>query len=298
MIQGIPYFGENNNELWKTIINTDITSTRFYKSIYKFMTEHIDRRVVAVVKDKYITWLNDIKFNYRDKQLYIPYYSYKEKYVPNKGYKTDNKGHIQLSEDFKQVILRYEYNYEKLIIRLNNFRLILFDLDTKEKYYAELSEYNWYNSDEFNIEELYQLYIDSCYEEDDFLINKHQGGYHFISKNIPNFENKERRLREIYGLPDYSENFIFDNDYRDVRQFKYDEVIQKEGFRSTLELYKIRRLRFEMLLYCIMQQGVKSSDISFNNQINQLGKTKHIVKYGNNIKLIFKDYWLGIKEEL
>lgn len=292
MIQGIPYFGENNNELWKTIIYTDVNCTRFYKSVYNFISEHINKKVVAIIEDKYITWLNDIKFNYRDKQLYIPYYSYKEKYIPNKVYKTDNKGHIQLSEDFKQVILRYEYNYEKLVIRLNNFRLILFDLDTKEKYYAELSEYNWYNSDEFNIEELYQLYIDSCYEEDDFIINKHQGGYHFISKNIPNFENKERKLRELYDLCDYSACNLVDKDYRDVRQYKYEEVIQKEGIRDTLDLYKIRRLKFESALFCILRQHIKSNDTEFNIELDKLYSGKQIIKYGNNIKLIFKNYWV------
>lgn len=292
MIQGIPYFGENNNELWKTIIYADINCTRFYKSVYNFINEHINKKVVAIIEDKYITWLNDIKFNYRDKQLYIPYYSFKEKQIPNKVYKTDNKGHMQLSEDFKQVILRYEYNYEKLIIRLNNFRLILFDLDTKEKYYAELSEYNWYNSDEFNIEELYQLYIDSCYEEDDFLINKHQGGYHFISKNIPNFENKERKLRELYDLCDYSAYNIVDKDYRDVRQYKYEEVIQKEGIRNTLDLYKIRRLKFESTLFCILRQHIKSNDTEFNMELDKLYAGKQIIKYGNNIKLIFKNYWV------
>jgi hypothetical protein len=118
------------------------------------------------------------------------------------------------------------------------------------------------------------------------------GGYHYINKSIKNFENREKKLRELEGMYDYDIDNRFDTEYRDVRNYKYEEVIHTVGFRDTSELYKIRRLRFESLLYCILRDNCNPKDEQFKKSWHRLGLDKEYIKYGDSIKLIFKSYWL------
>jgi hypothetical protein len=166
--------------------------------------------------------------------------------------------------------------------------LLVYDLETNEKYRVATDK--WCD-DTFSIDELYNYYIDSSYEDDDFKLNKHIGGYHYIFRAPDKFNNREKKLRSDYYLKDLAEDIWF-NEYRDVRKYKYNEVIQKEGMRDTCELHEYRRLRFESTLYCILRQHSISDNEHFNKQLKQLGVTKDYIKYGNNIKLIFKSYWL------
>ena len=60
------------------------------------------------------------------------------------------------------------------------------------------------DEDEIDFEKLYKLYVESSYNEDNFLVNKHSGGYHYIMRSPDNkFKNVERRLREESDLNNY-----------------------------------------------------------------------------------------------
>jgi hypothetical protein len=167
--------------------------------------------------------------------------------------------------------------------------IIIYNLKTSEKIRVTTKKY--YN-DEFSIEKLYQNYIDSCYMDNSLVSHIYDNGYHYISKNIEGVENKENRLCKEYDLPRYNENSIRDKEYRDVRNFKYEEMIQRVGMRSNYEPYKLRRLRFESKIYCLLRQHSEPKEESFRYVWNSLGKTKDYIKYGKGIKLIIKSYWL------
>ncbi|MBO5387125.1 MAG: hypothetical protein J6A59_03180, partial [Lachnospiraceae bacterium] len=176
MIQGIPYLGENTQELVEQILNKDLDYEEIYSSLYDLVMSYINKKIVVIIDNKWLTWFNDITFNYRNKECYIPYYSYKLHKIEDKLYRSNNKGHLILNNNTLHI--RYEYKYEKLHINVDNLSLILLDLDTMKKYKVETNK--WISDTYFDIDKLYNLYVDSCYEEDDFNFNKHMGGYHYI----------------------------------------------------------------------------------------------------------------------
>lgn len=284
MISGIPYFGENTQSLYKMIKNFNFSNSNIktYKSLYSALESLINRRIIVIIDNKWLTWLNDIIFNYRDKCCYLPYFSYKKHIVNDKEYHNDNKGHLIISDGALHI--RYEYKYAKLSIDGNNLLLNCVDIDTFEHFV--LSTHKWIDETECNFDKLYNLYLESAYTENDYNINKHAGGYHYIDRSPKQFKNKEKVIREQLGLSSYSLDNIIDADYRDVRNFKYNEIIQKHGMLQSVELYRERRLRFESYLYCCIRQGL----------LDSLEFRKGIYKYGDTIKLIIKDYWILDKD--
>ena len=290
MIAGIPYFGEDNQIIYDKILSSDapITNNLSNQSLYEFINNYIEDEVVVIINNKWLTWLKDIKFNYRDKKCYIPYFEYETHNISELGYRGTNKGHLLLQGD--TLYVRHRYLYKELDINIDETEYLMYNLSTREKFTISFNK--WIEETEFDIEKLYQLYLDSCYLEDDFLVNKHNGGYHLIDKEIKGFRNKERLIRRDLGLYDFNFDTKIPKDYRDVRNFKYEEVVQLVGFRNTTDLNHIRRIRFESYLYCILRSHINSNNESFNKQLSQLGKTKTVIKYGDSIKLIFKDYWL------
>lgn len=280
MIKGIPYFGEQTQEIVDSILNidTDIIYEKKYDSLYDLILSNIDKHIIVVIDNKWLTWLNDIVFNYRDRECYIPYYTYKEQLITDRTFRTNNKGHLILDGD--NIRVRYEYSYHKLNITVDNLALDCVDIDTQERLIVRTN--NWINEAAVDFDKLHKLYVESSYKDDDFIMNKHAGGYHYITLSPKEFVNRERKLREQYDLSDYSEDFYYIKDYRDVRQYKYEEVIKLNGLLDNIELYRERRLRFESYLYCCLRAGL------FNN----IQFKKHIYKLGKELKLIIKDYWL------
>ena len=284
MIKGIPYFGDETQEIYDKILRVDYTQRNVvhYNSMYDIIKEYIGQRIIIVIDNKWLSWLNDIVFNYRDKECYIPYYTYELFKIEDKIPKDNNKGHLILKDG--ALWIRYNYNFKKYYLDGSKLLLKCFNLDTGNSFLV--STCNWIYDKGFDIDKLYKLYIESSYVEDDFDINKHAGGYHYIERSPVAFKNKEKELQLDYMLPIYSEEFRYEHDYRDVRNFKYNEVITKCGMLSTTDLYRERRLKFESYLYCCIRKDLMDN-IKFN---------KGIYKYGGSIKLIIKDYWIKDKK--
>lgn len=296
MISGIPYFGEETQELTEKILNKDIEYIEYYESLYELINKNLHNKIVVIINNKWLSWLNDIAFNYKEHECCIPYYTYELFELNDKKYKSNNKGHLILKDN--TLYIRYNYTYKKMSVKVGKESINLYNIDTDKKYSVYINK--WIDDNYFEIDKLYRLYLESCFVEDDFTYNKHSGGYHYIYKSPKEFKNRERKIRDTYDLPTYTLDNSFEKEYRDVRNFKYEEVIQSTGFIETTELYKIRRLKFESYLYCLLRQNLKpletdeSKNKQFINQWNKLGITKDHIKYGeNNIKLIIKAYWLN-----
>lgn len=286
MVNGIPYFGEDNNQKWREILDSEVSETIVYDSLYNIVDKNTYG--VIVIDNKYLTWLHDIVFNYRDKECYIPYYSFELFNEKDILRKKDNDGHLIITD--KGCLVRYNYKLEKYNININNLSLIMYDLHTNKK--VRITTDKWFSEEKFNIEELYQLYIDSAYTEDDYLVTNHLGGYHYISRAPKGFKNREMSIRERHRLNNYSPECETIENYRDVRRFRLDDIVKIKGLRNNNLNYHLRKLNFESYLYCCLRQGVKPDDREFAKKWETLGKQKDIIKYGNGIMLIFKSYWL------
>lgn len=291
MIQGIPYFGIDTQSIYEHILDSSHTNAEnvTYSSMYELIMDNINKRVVVVVNNKWLTWLNDIVFNYRDKECYIPYYTYSIHTINDRKYKTNDKGHLILNDG--TLSFRYNYKLEKLYVGVNNCKLDIVNIDTLER--KEVSTSCWISEKEFDIDKLYELYINSAFNEDDLIFNKHRGGYHYIGISPREFSNREKNYTELYGLNIWNTKNYFEHDYRDVRNFKYDEIISKCNIIPSTEPLFIRRLKFEAYLYCILRQEIPSNNKEFNTEMCKLKNGKRIVKYGDTVKLIIKNYWFN-----
>lgn len=281
MIKGIPYFGENTQEIYKSIIekNKKDAQIKTYDSLYDIITENIDKKIIVIIDNKWLSWLNDIKFNYKEDELYIPYFEYELFETDKDNFRGNNKGHLINING--TLYLRYNYFFKKYSINIDNLSLYCVDIDTMQYYILKTNK--WILDDKLCMDKLYKLYSQACFKSDDFILNKHSGGYHYINSSTKQYKNKEKHYRIEYNLLNYinyrEEDF---NDYRDVREYKYEQVVTELGMIDTGRLYRERRLLFESYLYCCIKAGL-FNDVQFKHGRYKLGK---------NIVLILKEYWL------
>lgn len=291
ILKGIPYYGENSIDIEEHIKNKDIEREIKYTSLLELISNETTEDKTVVIEDTngvWLTYLRDIRFNYRDKILFIPYFTYKIKSIPRRNTRSNQNGHIILRED--TIDIRYEYNLCKKSIDKVNNEIILYDITTDEKY--KVSFRDWINEKEFSIDKLYDLYLNSCVSEEDYRLVKHTEGYHVITQKLEGRQNKERELRKKLELKDYNINNDFSIlNYRDVRNYTEEQYIQLKGLNTTDVSYWKRILDFESYLYCVLRSGIQPSE-KFKKEWDKLRRGQEFIKYGTNIKLIIKRYWL------
>lgn len=282
----IPYFGENNNSIREMILNDEELET-IEQSIYDFVISNINSRVLVIIDNKWLVWLNDIIFNYRDKKSYLAYWKFDTMPLDEDLVKKDDKQYLMVDEN-DNFLIRYNYEYNRINIE-PNIELSVYNLDKQYRYKVKLT--CWINDNTFDIDKLYKLYVASAYENDKLLEDNIKGRY-FISKYFKGMTNRELKLRNKLGLSTYVAPYS-EEEYRDVREYTKDEMVIKYGLVDDSDNYWIRRLRFECYLYCILRKNILSNDVGFNKQFEKLGKTLRFIKYGDSIKFILKDYWLN-----
>ena len=295
VLEGIPYFGEESLEIEEKIRKSTVVDTIVYSDMLEMLNNEVTENKLVIIKEnntEYFTYLRDIRFNYRDKKAFIPYFTYKVHEIDKGKLRSNYKGHILLNDN--TICIRYEYKFNKLDINLVNTTLTVYDVDTDKKY--NITFKRWFNRQEFDMDVLYDLYLNSCVTDEDYRLVKHTEGYHLITKTIPGIKNKERELRKIYNLNDYDNESIPMKilNYRDVRNYRLEEYTKIKGFAQLDESYWKRILAFESFLFCILQTGATPIG-EIKEAWEKLKTTSRILKYGDGIKLIIKDYW--VKED-
>ena len=289
-IPGIPYFGVKHNKIETDIKSSKVSFEKEYDSLYELIQEEKGKDKIVLISyndNEWLSYLRDIKFNYRDGLCFIPFYTYDIKEI-DEHYKSSYKGHILKLSD-ETIGIRYNYCLRQQIVDLEHNSFVLYDLEKECKYQVKFKK--WYSFDTFDIDELYQLYIDYLKNFEDNLIHKHTEGYHIVSKNVYAMDNAEKKFREKYKLKEYLQSDV-NIYYRDVRNLSEEAVISKFGVDFCDKPYWERKLDFESFLYCILHSGAVPNN-DFKLEWNKLGKSKEFIKYGNEkIKLIFKSYWL------
>ena len=292
-IPGIPYFGENTQEIENRIKSAKISEHREYYSLYDLIQSEKSPDKVIIIQDdhgEWLTYLRDIKFNYRDREVYIPYYTYNIQRLPEINRKK-YKGHLVTIED-NTVAVRFNYKLCKRVLNIADNIVQVYDFSIQEKYLVSFKY--WYSDSTFNMDELYNCYIQYCGMFEDYQLFKHVEGYHYITKRIKGIVNHENELRVKYELNSYHPDSGKDVElnYRDVRTLGKAEYEAKIGFRMDNSPMWERQLNFESLLFCVLRGHIGPDDIQIKKEYSELGKTRPIFKYGNTIKLIFKYYWL------
>lgn len=292
MIEGIPFFGKEHNNIVEEIRSMSIDEHVKYGTMTELIDCELAKNVVVVIDNQWFSWLRDIQFNYRDRSAYLPYYTYELFDAELGDVKSDNKGHLLLNNETDRLYIRYNYELKLLPIDVET-KLTFFDLAAHKKYSVSAS--NWYEAT-FDENELYIKYISSAYYDFDDLLEKHEGGYHYINRQFRGFRNVEWHRRKTLELPNFKEGSLKVHDFRDVRQYRKEELFGNT-VREVIIPYKIRRLKFDCLLYCIIAQGSMPNNVEFKSRYMKLKEKPCILNYRPYYgapALIFKSYWYGV----
>lgn len=296
MLRGIPYFYENNNEVYRYLIekevsdkieeNTDIKETSILDLINWTLNNDINTAII--IDNTFISFIRDIQFNYANHIIEIPYMRYEVDTVESK---TTNKHIIRKSS--KEVYVRYNYEYAKHQIKIGDTLKILSISDEKINIsQIKLTSYTG-SLAEASTEKLLELYHNYCYQDDDYRITKHLEGYTYITKDFINVKNKENYLRKSFNLPTYKDDVHpKEIDYRDVREYRADQLMKDTALwlnSSSSEPYQIRRLRFESYLYCVLAEHLNFKEEDIYSKLQH----KKIYKIGTEKPLILKNYWIS-----
>ena len=300
MIAGIPYI-ENVNTLKKREILKEKTYTVKETSLYSLFKQIEPKRNLVVINSKYLTWLEDVNFDYLHHKAYIKYYTYKQQ-ITDKRVKVDKLSKDDEHLEYKKngvVYVRYAYEYKTLELKLGR-ELTIYNLDTNTLIKYKITRY--VDEDfEFSLEHLYSLYKNYCYKDMYSEFGQHEGGYTFIYKELPQFKNKDVSLRKRYKLPTWSDNktsSFHKNDeesYRDTRVYEYTTYVSKMGdsYKESSDLYKYRRLAFELYLYCSASANKTPIDAA-EYAWETLGKTAHYIKMNDGtVPFFVKCEWFN-----
>lgn len=291
-----------------------------------------EKNSLVVIDGEYLTWLEEIKFNYLSHTCKLPYLKF-IKYKTDKERNTGrNKSHNHIdytysesddSADEKNVksvsiqnrkqfmIIRYNFEYLMKQIKLND-SLIIFDLkNDKIKRYIIKSWVNQQSKNDvcvFSIEKLYKLYKEYSFYDIRTEFSEHESGYTYINFENRKFKNTENTIRNRLGLKTWKTSPV-DEEYRDVRVYRYFDYISRiskyENQRKTYEnfesmgtalstrLFKYRRLNFESYLYCHFMQKSIPSDLDRFPEWKKLGKTLEYIKVSDGtLPMFIKAEWI------
>lgn len=296
MLKGIPYFYESNNEIYKYLIEKEVSDNINVETSIKETsmlglvdwTLENDINAAIIIDNTFISFIRDIQFNYANHIIELPYMKYRVDTVESK---TTNK-HI-IRKNSKEVYVRYNYEYKKKQIKIGDTLEVL-SIANDKIIISQIKITSYTGSlKEASTEKLLELYHNYCYQDDDYKITKHLEGYTYLTKDFINVKNKENYLRKSFNLPTYKDDiYPKEIDYRDVREYRADQLMQNTALwlsSSNSEPYQIRRLRFESYLYCTLAEHLKFKEEDIYSKLEH----KKIYKIGVEKPLILKNYWIA-----
>lgn len=272
-----------------------------------------EKNSVVVIDDTYLTWLDDINFDYVHHICYISYLKY-DKYTTDKVRCLDkDKGYnhvdyIEGTDNVQYIQIRYNFEYLTKQITLGD-SLVIFEIDS-----GKLIKYSidsWVNhedkndNDVFSLIELYNLYKNYCFYDLHTKFSGHESGYQYVQYE-EGFNNVDDKLRKKYKLNTWKSKPTI-NHYRDVRVYKYFDYIQRiqgravseegcynsesqENIQISDKLFKYRKLAFESYLFCHLMN--RSIPIDYQDDWNKLGKSMYYIKIGDkNLPMFIKAEW-------
>jgi hypothetical protein len=307
-MHGIPYWGTESFSDIRDLVNLKIEALTLdkindlckNKGILIHVTDmyslflalsHLDFIFVIEQDGTWVSWCRDIRFNYRDRFLFIPYYKYKaENYTIKKHFKDMSKLDLVAENTLS---IKYDFEIATMLLeeRTTGFRLetiTLYDYENKSKYSLSLRGITHFTPSTFSLGNLHDRYIASSYvasDLHDFFWEK----YCRIDNKFKN--NREHKLRKKMGLKAYSSVFS-EIRYTDFRQYTYEELNLTSLVSNTDKPYWLRILEFEAYLYCIFASSATVLEEEYTVLFADLGVKSRFLSYVKNGKsLILKYYY-------
>lgn len=241
----------------------------------------------------FTTWCRDIRFNYRDKKVFIPYYSYKVEDLEFSREVAEND--FLDTTDNKNIKIRHEFKLESILLEDRNTGIVktqidLYDYINKIKYKLNIPKLPYLSTETFSLADLSNRYIESAYIKVDNTDSDDWKKY--LKVDTRGSKKKEHKIRLKEGLNLYAEGYN-DLTYNDVRHYEYSEL--HEGSRMVadeIKPYWLRMYEFEAYLYCIFAQELEVEEKEYKEPFAKLGVSERFLTYTENKKpLVLKHYY-------
>jgi hypothetical protein len=115
MLRGIPYFGEDNIRIKSDILSEPVVKT-LDTDLFSLVKDLKPKTYVVIVEDKYLTWLDDIEFNYKHGICSIPYISFRYGALMESHRRKKNP-HLDYNED-GDILVRCDFIYNKKTLNI------------------------------------------------------------------------------------------------------------------------------------------------------------------------------------
>ena len=276
-------FARNCKE-WEFEGTLDTTNSSFVELI-DFMIDH--NALIVCGDNSEVMWIDEIRFNYTNGEVYVPYISSEYKEV-----KTNSK----LIEKYKRSVIAYNNKIDKFVIYsdgnilVNSLYFILEYEDSIQCCKVDMHDIKLNDVENMSLDakDLYNRYIRASYgysvcENDELIF------YEFKKSKIGHKEIallKQNKL-DYYGSYDEIE-------FKDCRDFELDTLLESYSYEQ-LQLdknYNYKRFKFESELFSGIYYNIEWNNWTKGN-INKMSSTKdYFCKYKeNNFYFILKKKW-------
>lgn len=228
-----------------------------------------------------IIWFNgwavyadDLRADYKNGELYFPVYMY------------DTVDDIQYNHRLEKIVIHsFEngYNIEGIVVQEHIGKPEICTVSIKDKeFMRELTE------KDLDAKDIFMRYIASSYG---YHINE-VSAFKYNKVALSNLKSKQREKLKDSGLDFYGT--YLDMEYRDVRNWKLEELIEKfSSDELKMELpFSIRRLQFELELYIRIYKDIGWNNWSCTVLDRHKDRSNAFWKYKlNSIYFICKQNW-------
>lgn len=260
----------------------------------------------------FLSWARDVRFNYRDRMMFAPYFAFSVSEVQaSTAYQTNelldavvlvNDVPVEPEEvedsdnsttETCTIALKHSFSYRLHLLddRDTGFRrdeLLVYDPRRKQGYRLTLTGLPYFQEETFSLADMYERYINAAYiqsENFDFDWTKY---LRIQAKGVS--PSPEQRLRKKFGFPNYFDAFK-EYRYQDVRQYHFEELYGRQMRLDSDQPYWRRILDFESYIYCVTAQNAHPVETEYLQQYNELGiKSRHF-SYGTGKPLVLKYYY-------
>lgn len=300
-MKGTPYFGEKTAqqlEVLRLRKPESLTPTTFkgVTDIYTLFRYLACEGYLFVIEDEtgfYTSWAWDIRFNYRDREIFIPYYTYEtflhkalERDLSNPYLTIVNGG-----DSGAYIEVKHSFKMGKLIIddRKTGYRVpsvTVYNPQTEDYYKILLIDLQYFSLPNFSITDLLSRHTNYKYNLMQFDDLSKADCY--LDPKVK--FSRERSIRNSKGYPTYVKPFL-DINYQDIRTYNVGAFSEEATLVISSDPYHLRVYDFEAYLYCIFAQGVEPIESEYLDIWNSLGVSKRFITLGGKHPLTLKYYY-------
>lgn len=254
---------------------------------YLFIIEHPNTHRL------FASWCWDIRFNYRDREIFIPYYSYKTFF--HRAIERDlSNPYLTIStleDEKKYILVRHDYELNKLILddRKSKYRrnnITVYHPSTDSYVQLALTDLPYLSESLFSVPELLRRHTNYKFLLSEFdITSKTPYYYDFNSK-----KSREKRILLKEGYSIYADSFM-DLNYQDIRTFVVSPFSEEANQMTSDDDYVTRVYDFESYLYCLFAQEAQPYELEHKQAWADLGTKKRFVTLGETYPLTLKYYY-------